>query len=332
MYENDSIIGPKVAILGLANAGKTSIILSLARQFDFLTNVKPTHGVNRENLVFMGRNFYFWDFGGQDIYRDRYLNSPEIYFDNISFVFYVIDIQDEFLLDVNVEYFKIVLNHIKEYSPNAQWILIFHKADPDFDVYTKAINIKQEFEKQVDPLLKAKNISYLKYSTSIYEPHTIIQAFSEPFVMKLGIHQSVSDILKEFCLTYSVSYAVVFTKNFFELGFYSEDEKINNIVKEYLHVFVDSSKEANKAGIDNKEERDLEDSIPEFFDISYEGYQVISIKFSVPYKGFALSFYLLIAFEESKVPFSKERFEGITEELANNFQTLFQNINLEKVF
>jgi len=334
-----SIIGPKVAVLGLSNAGKTSIILSLLKQFDSIANIKPTHGVKRETLIFLGKTLHFWDFGGQDLYRDRYLNQPEIYFNEISFVFYVIDIQDEFLLDVNISYFKILLKHVREFSPNAKWIIIYHKADPDFNIFTKVVNVKQEFEKAIIPLLSKENIEYTSYNTTIFDPHTIIKAFSEPFIQKLGVCETISNILNEFCSTYSISYAALFTTNHFELGFYSKDDKINKIIKEYLNAITATSKSIDKKKIKGLESERKENEVIEpangildLLNISYEEYQVISIEFGIGYHGIRLPFYLLVGYEEHKIPFSKDRFEGIIENLAKNLKILLQNIDLEQLF
>lgn len=304
----------KIIVVGLSNAGKTSIIKSLMKQFDMLSIIKPTLGVNRETMEFLGRDLYFWDFGGQDVYRDRYLNEPELYFGNVSFVFYVVDIQDSFLLDVSIKYFQRIYKSIIQLNNNPKFTFLFHKADPNFNIMQKGIDIKKKFLESVTPDLIKDKKTYSTYLTSIYNPHSIISAVSEPLIDQIGLKNNVSEILKSFCETYRLSYGIIFTESYFEVGIFTIDDKIDELLKSYL-------KEITAQHQDKP-----------IFDIFYETIEVVSSRFSIRYKGRDLIFYLVVGFEESHSIFHKDRLGGIIEDLSKNFQKLFQNIELEKYF
>lgn len=314
MNEEKTSPNAKIIVVGLANAGKTSIIKSLMKQFDMLSIIKPTLGVNRETMEFLGRDLYFWDFGGQDVYRDRYLNEPELYFGNVSFVFYVVDIQNAFLLDVAIKYFQRIYDPIIQMNKNPKFVFLFHKADPDFNIMQKGIDVKQKFLETVTQMLIKDKKEYSTYLTSIHNPHSIISAVSEPLIEQIGLKNNVSEILKSFCETYRLSYGIIFTESYFEMGMYTIDEKIDGLLKNYLKDIT--AEHQNKP----------------IFDIYYETIQVVSSRFSIKYKGYDLFFYLVVGFEETKSIFHKDRLSGVIEDLSKNFQKLFQNIDLERAF
>ena len=87
----------KVIISGLDNAGKTSILTALDKKYDFqkdIVQLKPTIRVEYHKMNFLRNNTIFWDMGGQNQYREIYMNYQDVYFDATDLLIYVIDIQD----------------------------------------------------------------------------------------------------------------------------------------------------------------------------------------------------------------------------------------------
>lgn len=169
----------KLVILGLENAGKTSI-MDLLKQKTELTlrkppDMYPTKGVERRSL-FQG-NIMVWDLGGQEVYRNEYLANPESYFKEISFCYYVVDIQDYYRLATSTMYFMGVFNLIKKYSPNARIVLLFHKMDPDFNPNKR--NLRDKFLEKIEPFLQKNNTSFITYETTIFDLYSIKTAFSQ---------------------------------------------------------------------------------------------------------------------------------------------------------
>jgi len=87
----------KIVIVGLDNAGKTTIL------YQFLMNevvhTSPTIGSNVEEIVYKNIHFIMWDIGGQDSLRTAW----NTYYANTEFVIVVIDSTDRERLSVTKE-------------------------------------------------------------------------------------------------------------------------------------------------------------------------------------------------------------------------------------
>jgi GTPase SAR1 family protein len=242
----DALSGQKIAILGIANAGKTSIIKTLAQQFNAL--VKPTTGVERTNFEFLGLNLNLWDFGGQSSYRERYLDNPDRYFDLVSYLFYVVDLQDFSVLDESIEYFRNLMPNVTKHSPEAKFILLFHKADPNMNGLFDLKDIKQNFLTGVAPILEHYGIKILIYETSVYNPMSVITAFSQPLLGQEDIYKKISSGLQAFSQKNELDFTILFTKKFFEIGHYNADtvpvDHFAEVLKEFFQRY-DPMSQAN---------------------------------------------------------------------------------------
>jgi len=169
----------KIVIMGMENAGKTTILDMLTKETDDVPNkppiMNPTKSVERNSLTLFQKKAVVWDFGGQETYRNEYLANPEKYFHTIKFFYYVIDIQDYYRLIPSVMYFTGVFNKIRKYSPDARIIFVFHKMDPGYDPNVK--NLKVKFLDKVEPLLQEQFASYLMFNTTFFDLSSIKTAF-----------------------------------------------------------------------------------------------------------------------------------------------------------
>lgn len=75
----------RVVVLGLDNAGKTTIVKQLLGEY--ITTVSPTMGFQINSLVYQGYTLNLWDIGGQSSLRPFWGN----YFENTNVVVWVID-------------------------------------------------------------------------------------------------------------------------------------------------------------------------------------------------------------------------------------------------
>ena len=78
----------RILILGLDNAGKTSILKKLSEEE--ISHVMPTQGFNIKSLSHEGFKLNVWDIGGQKSIRPYWRN----YFDQTDGLVYVIDSSD----------------------------------------------------------------------------------------------------------------------------------------------------------------------------------------------------------------------------------------------
>jgi small GTP-binding protein len=168
----------KVVIMGMENAGKTTIVDVLTEKIKETPttppNMIPTRDVARTPLE--QKNTVIWDFGGQELFRNTYISNPESYLRSISLVYYVVDVQDIYRHQSSVMYFMAVFQKIIRFSPDAELCFIFHKMDPKFDEEQKELKLK--FLKAVEPFLQEKNLEFTHYDTSIFNLEGIKIAFN----------------------------------------------------------------------------------------------------------------------------------------------------------
>ena len=107
----------KIAIVGLANAGKTSIVKTVRKTYHIGESPAPTKSVQRSIFKIFGDNAIIWDYGGQEEYRASYLDKPERFLSDIRYLFFVIDIQEPNSFDEGLKYFSDVYDFIHEHTP-----------------------------------------------------------------------------------------------------------------------------------------------------------------------------------------------------------------------
>jgi GTPase SAR1 family protein len=168
----------KIVIIGMENAGKTTIVDLLAQATAEVPvkspDMNPTRSVERRSLF--QKNIIIWDFGGQETYRNEYMLNPDKYFHSVSFFYYVVDIQDYYRIASSSMYFMGIFNLIKKHSPDAKIVFLFHKNDPGFDANQK--NLKSKFLGVVEPFIQADNKTFTMYDTTIFNLNSIRTAFS----------------------------------------------------------------------------------------------------------------------------------------------------------
>lgn len=95
----------KVIIVGLDNAGKTTIL------YQFLMNevvhTSPTIGSNVEEVVWKNIHFLMWDIGGQESLRSAW----STYYTNAEFIILVVDSTDRERLSITKEELYKMLAH-----------------------------------------------------------------------------------------------------------------------------------------------------------------------------------------------------------------------------
>ena len=99
----------KILFVGLDRAGKTSFLHGVKKRFSEIIKILPTKGVVRtEEKIFEEQNsqITIWDLGGQQKYREKFLEQGKIYLYNVDLLFYFIDIQDTKRIKEAIDLFK----------------------------------------------------------------------------------------------------------------------------------------------------------------------------------------------------------------------------------
>jgi len=95
----NSLFGQKqvrILVLGLDNAGKTTILYRLKSPSEDLTTTIPTIGFNVETLQYKNIKFQVWDLGGQTSIRPYW----RCYYPNTDAIIFVVDSTDVDRFDI----------------------------------------------------------------------------------------------------------------------------------------------------------------------------------------------------------------------------------------
>lgn len=95
----------KIIIVGLDNAGKTTILYQLL--MNEVVHTSPTIGSNVEEVVWKNIHFLMWDIGGQESIRKDWYT----YYTHTEFVIVVVDSTDRERLPVTKEELTNMLRH-----------------------------------------------------------------------------------------------------------------------------------------------------------------------------------------------------------------------------
>ncbi|MBD3229960.1 MAG: GTP-binding protein [Candidatus Lokiarchaeota archaeon] len=169
----------KIAFTGLDNAGKTSILNVLEKQYSKLSSTKPTTGVERRSINVLGYRIVNWDLGGQEKYRDDYLDEEARVFEGTDLLFYVVDISSRERFYEALEYYKNVLWEVFESkkSETIPFIVIcLHKYDPDLqddELVSENIELARNLFEE-----NSKDYDIKFFLTSIFDDWSILKAFS----------------------------------------------------------------------------------------------------------------------------------------------------------
>lgn len=122
----------KIIVVGLDNAGKTSLIDAIAgKSLSDIVDQEPTPMVNQLQISSQTMNFVLWDFGGQIQYRQQYLQDPENYFVGLDNVMFVADAQDADRYDEAIDYLEKIIDIVNFLNEKPFIQILLHKADPD---------------------------------------------------------------------------------------------------------------------------------------------------------------------------------------------------------
>ncbi len=96
----------KILVLGLDNAGKTTLLRFLAQEDP--TQTTPTQGFNVKSIVKDTFKLNVWDIGGQKEIRKYWEN----YFDNVDGLIFVVDSSDDYRVTESNSELKLLLSVI----------------------------------------------------------------------------------------------------------------------------------------------------------------------------------------------------------------------------
>ncbi len=132
-------------MLGLQEAGKSSIVLSLMGKINLVNycSLNPTKGYDIENFEAFSQNYNVWDFGGQESFREEFIKRFSDFMHDCSKLIYVIDTQDIDNYDSTIHYFSKIVELLRDYNYSVSLSVFLHKYDPNL------FEIKPELSQEI---------------------------------------------------------------------------------------------------------------------------------------------------------------------------------------
>ena len=228
----------KILFTGLDDAGKTSIILALRREFSKIAVIKPSRGAQRRVFEFLGKDISEWDLGGQKSYRISYLKSPGKYFDKTEIAIYVIDVQNKTRINESLSYLKDVVNKFKDLEIEPPIFIFFHKFDPVLtknsreDAHKLYLYLKNRIEKDIN----YEQIYY--YQTTIFNLSTIIKPMSKILLSLYPKSKLIQKAATEFATKFSADGLEILDDNSLIVGSYYRNDGIKDILNSTTPYFL----------------------------------------------------------------------------------------------
>jgi hypothetical protein len=169
--------------------------------------------------------------GGQEKYREEYLNQP-IYFADTTFFYYFIDIQDGTNVQNSIEYLNELLKIFKTFNFKKSIIICLNKMDPyltdDGEISARIKDIKKLI------LLNNEQFKFEFFPTSFYDISSIskVVSFSLNKLIKLN---DLTNVLQKIVKNLKSIYAVLYTDSGLIVSDYFE-EILNP--KDYLEIIT----------------------------------------------------------------------------------------------
>ncbi|NVM31008.1 MAG: hypothetical protein HWN65_19360 [Candidatus Helarchaeota archaeon] len=218
----------KIVFAGLANSGKTSILLNLKREYH--GEILPTKGIERSEMRVLGHNLVEWDLGGQTSFREGYLKRKEAFYDT-NLLYYVIDINDSKNFDEALDYFRDILEILREASQFPKIIICLHKIDLHLSP-----EMNKTLREQFETIGEDFNIKF--FATTIFNMYSLINAFSYGMRLLSGQTEDLQEQLKQFASDTKSEAIILLESNGFIVGEYYHSENLREITQDLTQNLV----------------------------------------------------------------------------------------------
>lgn len=216
----------KITLAGLDNAGKTSILLSVARQYD-PHKIRPTIGAERSLISVLGFKIYRFDLGGQEKYRATYLDENSKVLSNIDLLLYAVDVQDKTRYQEAISYFDAILKYLEAKGQDPQIVIFLHKSDPNFIKTETGQKCLSELIFLFKDRIHKPLISF--FITTIFNRDTLMYAFSQSLLRLFPKPNAINNLLSAFIDQQGLDAAFLYDHNFILVG----SALVNETAKSY---------------------------------------------------------------------------------------------------
>jgi GTP-binding protein EngB required for normal cell division len=135
----------KILLIGLDNAGKTSIVQLVVKKMTDALSTTPTKTVERSDLEILGQQIVIHDLAGQKKSRKKYLENLT-YFEATDVLIFVLDLQDRDRYDTALDYFDKVLGQLDQLKITPLLYAFLHKFDGGYLEDYKDVKTRVQLE------------------------------------------------------------------------------------------------------------------------------------------------------------------------------------------
>jgi small GTP-binding protein len=210
----------KILVVGLDQAGKTSILNILTNKFNLMDNLKPTAGIERTEIQVLGIPILSWDLGGHDLYREGYLKDIKIFVDTDS-LFYVVDAINAKRYDESLQYYSDILSTFKKLDIKPKIVLCLHKVDPNIRDNPNTKHLLEDLKKAFQS--RSGEFEITTFITSIYDRKSIIESFSRNFQELIVSLKPFKKLLETLVRQLNLDGLVLFDENLMILSEFYRD-------------------------------------------------------------------------------------------------------------
>ena len=171
----------KIALIGLSGSGKTSIYATTfaMKSPESTECLAPTIMYEVRRHPYLGLEVSIFDYGGQESYRQSYLDKPDV-FNETDVLVPIVDMHDPDKLEKAKSYFEKVIDALRKKALKPKVYLLYHKFDTH-DYPKEMLDANYKKAKDIfDTLFKGFEVQ--TYTTSIYEQEKLNRIFRDILV------------------------------------------------------------------------------------------------------------------------------------------------------
>ncbi|MBD3351378.1 MAG: hypothetical protein GF364_07815 [Candidatus Lokiarchaeota archaeon] len=226
----------KIVFTGLKNSGKTSFLLSVNRKYSELIRRDHPESADISIANMLGITIVNWDVNKR-IIPSNFRTQSEIYLYDANLIYYFVDGTNLSQLAKSKKIFESMLRNMKKLGISIPIFIIISKIDQDIseepEIRKIVTTIKSEFSSIA--LKYMKNFKF--FETSIFEPTTILTAFSNGITL-LSPNRDIAEFkLKEYSKLLNASALILFNDNGLVIAEYASDPAFD-MTHNYLLKYV----------------------------------------------------------------------------------------------
>lgn len=200
-----------------------------------MDNLLPTVRIERHEKKILGIPIINWDFGGQESYREEYLNNLEV-FEKTDSLFFVIDTLNAIRYQEALEYYKEILQNLEKLELIPNIVVLLHKVDPNLANLPETLELIEEIKKLFLANSGDNAISF--FITSIFDRGSIVDAFSKNLQELISELKPFRKLLESIALLLQLDAAMLFDEDLMILSEFYKNKLIEEICLNIIYNSV----------------------------------------------------------------------------------------------